>query len=606
MKIIERIYQRIIGNMYDEKVAIRYRILNLLIMVGGLFSVVACIFTVLENVGIPAVIACIGTSFVSFFCLVLSAKFKKYELAASLLMMVLNLVMFPLLFFTCGGLDSGMLLWLVMGFILVFLALRGPMFYIMYVLTIASFITVLHLSRIHPEWVMGRMEGSAMYFDIIMVLIMVGSCIGILFKFQNRLFEKQTEKLIENEARLQEAILEAEKASKAKGDFLANMSHEIRTPINAVIGMDEMILREAEDSEILRYADNIKSSSNTLLGIINDILDFSKIESGKMELIPAEYNTKEMLTDCFNAVYFRAKEKNLGYYFKVNPAIPSVLFGDEIRVRQIINNLLTNAVKYTQTGSVTTSFSVKPIDEDHMSLCIKVADTGMGISSEDKSKMFEAFQRIEEKKNRSVEGTGLGLSITKQLIDLMGGTLTVQSELGVGSVFLVEIPQKVVNKEPVGRVTISYLSEDMVKSEKYSESFRAPDAGILVVDDVDMNNKVILGLLKKTLLKIDTAHSGYECIEKVKQHQYDIILLDHMMPELDGIETLKLLQETPEFDTTTPVIALTANAVVGAKEMYLKAGFTGYLTKPVKSVELENMIKEYLPKEKVILPEAWK
>lgn len=419
--------------------------------------------------------------------------------------------------------------------------------------------------------------------------------------------EKQNKQLLlaktaaeEARAEAEEAKREALAANEAKSVFLANMSHEIRTPINAVLGMDSMILRECSQPEIVEYAQNIQSSGRNLLSIINDILDLSKIESGKFEILPVEYELFSIINDCYNTIFMRAREKNLEFKVDIDPSTPSKLFGDEVRIRQIIINLLTNAVKYTKAGSIILKVAWEAKEGEEILLKVSVRDTGMGISEEDKKKLFTSFQRIEEKKNRNIEGTGLGLSITKQLIDLMHGAIHVDSEYGKGSEFFVEIPQLAVTWEPLGDFSELYLNVRN-ENEQYHTSFTAPEGDVLVVDDVPMNLKVMAGLLKYTKLKVDTASGGRQCLEKVTKKQYHIIFLDHMMPEMDGIETLqKMKQLKDNLNKDTPVIMLTANAIAGAKEEYMKAGFTDYISKPVREKDLEKMILKYLPPNLVI------
>lgn len=400
----------------------------------------------------------------------------------------------------------------------------------------------------------------------------------IVFLYDRTIEEKMKNEVIE--------------ANKAKSNFLANMSHEIRTPINAVLGIDELIIRESTEKEIIDYARNIQASGKALLSIINDILDFSKIESGKMELVPVEYHVSSLLNDCYHMISMRALEKNLLYETQVDEKIPSVLLGDEVRIRQIIVNLLTNAVKYTPSGSITLCASYRRIAKDKLLFVVEVKDTGIGITKEEQGKLFESFQRIDEKKNRNIEGTGLGLTITKQLITLMGGQIEVESEYGKGSVFRVEIPQKICSDIPIG----SFDTGVAETKADYKESFHAPDAKILVTDDVAMNLKVFAGLLKRTQIQIDTACSGMECIEKLYNHSYDMVFLDHLMPHMDGIETMRKWKKSQSaINKDIPIIMLTANAIEGAKEEYLAEGFTDYLTKPIRSELLEEMICRYLP-----------
>ncbi len=411
--------------------------------------------------------------------------------------------------------------------------------------------------------------------------------------------EVMTGELQKSNLKFKDAALAARQASKAKSQFLSNMSHEIRTPINAILGMNEMILRESTEPTILEYAENIQAAGNSLLGIVNDILDFSKIEAGKMDIIPVEYGLSSLLNDLINMIQKRAEKKGLQLQVNADTELPSELFGDEIRIKQIITNILTNAVKYTEKGYIALNVYCKKIDEEKIKLCVSVEDTGIGIKPEDIKKLYSAFERIEEKRNRSIEGTGLGMNITQRLLAMMGSELKVESVYGKGSVFGFEIEQKVMNWQPLGDFMENYRNS-LGNRKAYREKFDAPDARILVVDDTVMNLTVVKGLLKQTKVQIDTAESGYECLTAVTRKHYDIIFLDHRMPGIDGIETLKRMKELPgNLNTETPVISLTANAVSGARKQYIDAGFQDYLTKPIDSAKLEMMMINYLPKEKV-------
>ncbi|WP_049945133.1 ATP-binding protein [Butyrivibrio sp. AC2005] len=401
--------------------------------------------------------------------------------------------------------------------------------------------------------------------------------------------------------KLSEAAKQANQANEAKSNFLSTMSHDIRTPMNAILGLNEMVLRDSRDENIRRYSESIRTAGNTLLGIINDILDFSKIEAGKMEIINVDYYFVSLLNDLVNMVQKKAEDKGLALKLNIDKNIPTVLNGDEIRIKQVVINILSNAVKYTKQGSITFSINArKPEDKpDSIILKISVADTGIGIKPEDLDKLFVAFQRIEEKRNRNIEGTGLGMTIVQRFLDMMGSHLEVESEYGKGSVFSFELEQKVVKWDPLGDFEEAFRRASSERTN-YHEKFTAPDARVLVVDDTPVNLTVFVNLLKKTGLQIDTAESGDECISLFTKKHYDAIFLDHMMPDKDGIETLtemKALTETP--NTGTPVICLTANAISGMREMYTNAGFDDYLTKPIDAERLEMMLLQYLPGDKV-------
>lgn len=383
----------------------------------------------------------------------------------------------------------------------------------------------------------------------------------------------------------------ADTANKAKSDFLADMSHEIRTPINAVLGMNEMILRESKDDRILEYSSNIKSAGNTLLSIINNILDFSKIEDGKMTLVPVEFDVAELINNLVNTISERARLKGLEFIVEVDETIPSKLCGDDVRISQIVMNLLTNAVKYTESGSVTLRVMNNGTAGGDANLRFEVADTGIGIKDEDLSKLFESFKRIEEKRNRHIEGTGLGISIVCKLLAMMDSKLDVESKYAIGSTFGFDLRLRIVDQEPVGRYdgrkkTVSGRGEEV--------HLHAPDARVLVTDDNAMNLKVAENFMKIFGIKPVTCSSGKETIELMKKNKFDIVFLDHMMPQMDGIETLKVLKDEDLLNGAT-VIALTANAVVGAEGQYLSAGFDGYLSKPITIQELEKTLRKYLP-----------
>ncbi|MCR5175524.1 MAG: response regulator [Anaerovibrio sp.] len=425
-------------------------------------------------------------------------------------------------------------------------------------------------------------------------LLVVLFCVFILYLFTNQVAAEES-------TALREARDDALRANEAKSEFLANMSHEIRTPLNAILGMNEMIMREATGS-LKKYAFNVKSAGETLLSIINDILDFSKIESGKMEIVTASYSLSSVLNDVYNMVSYKASQKDLAFHMEVDPQIPDSLSGDEVRLRQVIVNILNNAVKYTQKGSVTFIVKARKHSEDELlELEFITRDTGIGIRDEDKDKLFSKFQRLDLEKNRTIEGTGLGLAITIRLTEMMHGSIAVDSVYGEGSTFTLKIPQVVEKNEPIG--DFNSRIEAALKKDTYTESFTAPQANILVVDDNEMNLTVVESLLEKTRINIHTAKSGQECLEMIQDNYYDIVFLDHMMPEMDGLETLERAKHLVNSKCkNTPFIALTANAVAGVKEMFLSKGFVDYVSKPVDGKTLERIIQKHLPPEKIKIP----
>ena len=456
-------------------------------------------------------------------------------------------------------------------------------------------------------------------YDIITVILFLISIILVALALAIIMIVYFEQKLTENH-RLREEKRVAEQSNAAKSDFLANMSHEIRTPINAVLGMNKMIIRESIKarnmppadgaqasrvfSDITGYAANIDSAGNNLLSIINDILDFSKIEAGRLELAPREYNISSVLNDVSNTVLFKAGEKGLDFIINTDDTLPEGLYGDDVRLRQIMINVLGNAVKYTDKGSVTLSVhgggGVKTGETTE--LIIDVADTGIGIKQEDISKIFDKFERTDMEHNSSVEGTGLGLAITHHLLAMMGGRIDVKSEYGKGSVFTVRIPQKVTDEQPIGNFHERFEKsiDNIFESENL---FTAPDAHILIVDDTQMNLTVAAGLLKDTLINTDVALSGEQALRLTLGERYDIILMDQRMPGMDGTQTLKLLREQEKqngIKVPTPVICLTADAISGAKEHYIAEGFDDYLSKPIDSVALKRLLMKYLPEDKLL------
>ncbi len=476
-------------------------------------------------------------------------------------------------------------------------------------------------------WIRDRLNESVQdaestsAYEILDVTLFIVSAILVAFSIAIIFVVNYVNKAAQTD-RLREEKNVAEQSNEAKSEFLANMSHEIRTPINAVMGMNEMILRKSlkardemgEDQEELRetfsdisnYSGNIDNAGKNLLSIINDILDFSKIEAGKMEIITGKYRLSSLLNDVSNMIYYRAKSKDLSFVVEVDEDLPDGLCGDEAHIRQAVINILNNAVKYTHEGGVRLRVSGRTQHDsmsntDYIRLTFEVKDTGIGIRKQDLEKLFAKFERVDLEHNKSVEGTGLGLAITRNLIEMMGGEVSVESLYGSGSTFTIRIPQEVVSHEPVGDFRQKF-EESMEKIKAYEGSFEAPEARILIVDDTKVNLLVAEGLLKETKMRIDTASSGADAVRLANGTTYDVIMMDQRMPKVDGSQALQMIREQKDgFNKTTPVICLTADAVMGAKERYLAEGFTDYLTKPIDSKAMEKMLIKYLPEEKVTL-----
>ena len=440
---------------------------------------------------------------------------------------------------------------------------------------------------------------------VILTCILIFSMISAFYYIGYRNEQKYTKemeemKLEEQKAAYDRKVLEIEKdaanaSNKAKSDFLANMSHEIRTPMNAILGMDEMILRTSPGDPVRKYALDIQSAGKTLLSIINDILDFSKIESGKMELVPVDYSFASVMNDVVNMTMKKAQDKGLDYKLNVSKDIPSVMHGDEIRIKQVMLNLINNAIKYTHEGSVSIDVS---FDGSAKTLTLSVADTGIGIREEDIGKLFGFFQRLEEDKNRNIEGTGLGLNITMRLVKMMNGDIEVDSKYGEGTTFTATMKQEIIDGTPVGDFAQNLLRIQEHK-EEYKPSLIAPSAKILIVDDNEMNLEVIEGLLKDTRINIKTAESGQECIDILREKSFDLVFLDQMMPGMSGAQALAKIKED-KLAEGTPIVALTADAIVGARDNYIKQGFTDYLSKPVMYEALEALLIKYLDKSLIL------
>lgn len=470
----------------------------------------------------------------------------------------------------------------------------------------------LHMSS--PEYIMDMLDKHKSFKIELEMINMQGEYIWVRLMFSRmkgysrenprvvytvRDIDQEMKRLL-NQANIIKAVEEQNEklktSDKAKSVFISNMSHEIRTPINAVLGMNEMIIRETTDEKIRSYAYDIKNASKILLSIINDILDFSKIESGKMEIVPVEYDIVSLVNDVKNLISVKLKEKSLELILNISPDIPRKLYGDEIRITQILINLMTNAIKYTEKGTITLVMDSQKLSDDRIGLKVRVQDTGIGIRKEDMEKLFSEFQRLDERRNRNIEGTGLGMSIVLRLLEQMDSKLEVESIYGEGSTFYFTLPQRVVDATPIGRFDDRH-DENATRVQNSQNVLKASKAKILVVDDNRVNLKVVKALLKTTGIEIDLADSGKKCLEMLPQKPYHLVLLDHFMPNMDGIETLQKIREMGGSYSTLPVIALTANVVSGAKDNYVSLGFTDFLEKPINVDKMEDALRNYLPKE---------
>ena len=508
---------------------------------------------------------------------------------------ILLLLLFPISFFTAGGFYSGMPEWFVLCFIYISITLEGRRKIVFFLLCTAETLLCYYIAFRFPETVAHSTQQRS-FFDSAASVILVGLLTSIMLLFLKKLYEEENELSIQQKK-------EIEELNKAENHFFSSMSHEIRTPINTIIGLNEIILRGDISEEVAENARNIQSASKMLLTLINDILDLSKIKSGKMEIVNVSYETGALFSEIVNMIWIKARQKGLDFRLHVDSSIPSMLCGDEVRIKQVLINLLNNAVKYTSEGSVTLSIRCERLTLNRVRVWYSVEDTGLGVKKENIPYIFNAFKRVDEEKNRHIEGTGLGLSIVHQLVELMGGEISVNSVYTKGSTFLVMLEQDIVDDHELGTFTLTSRAKAR-DGEHYKQSFEAPQAHILVVDDNDMNLKVVRKLLSETKVQIDTASSGAECLSLTQNIHYDAILMDHLMPEMDGIECLHALRIQPGgLCQDVPVIALTANAGSNNQLIYRKEGFSGYLAKPVSGALLEASVLSILPKELVTLSE---
>ena len=575
---------------------VSFNVIVVIALLGCLFSVALALASFLPLQPVPILIAAILIASFPFYL----ANYRgKLVLASNVMVVAVCFILFPAVFFVRGGIESGMSSWFALGILFIFLLLDGVNFVLMLSLDAIVVAGCYWISYRFPQLVQGHMLRSSFFLDVVQGIFTTSLAVGMILKVQawiqkqqGNVLEEKNKQLLEMTQKAKRAQRDAEVANHSKSNFLANMSHEIRTPINTVLGMNEMILRQTTEENTRSLAQDIRTSTESLLEIVNEILDFSRIESGKMQLMEDDYELRDVLHDTATAFDLRAKEKGLYLHLDIDEQLPSMYRGDSLRLRQIINNIMSNAIKYTREGGI--RFSVSGYqEEDSEILHFEIEDTGVGIREEDMQRLFEAFERIDEKSNRNIEGTGLGMAITANLLDMMGTTLQVKSTFGEGTMFCFDLKQRVKDWTPMGIFEAQERKDD--SNQKQEFTFIAPDISILLVDDNAMNRKVFCKLLKHTQMQIDEADNGFTCLEMVKKKHYDLIFLDHMMPELDGVETFSYMQSMQEnLCQDTPVIVLTANAIIGAKEQYLKIGFRDYLSKPIDPRLLENLIVEQL------------
>ncbi len=572
-----------------------------IILILGIIALIPCtIMSICINTAVDGIIAEIILFFVAVFLLWYMSSGKGDQFPVAMALIGLNAIVFPMLFFKTGGRTTGIIIWMFLGAAYAAFLLKSIYRILSYVVNIIVFVVCIYVQHFNQNRVSHISEFDEC-IDVIVAYGVVLLIIGLIFQIQARLYNKQKKEIEQKEAKLIELNEKLKGASQAKSSFLANMSHEIRTPINAVLGMDEMIIRDALDPVILNYAKDIDMAGKQLLSLVNDVLDLAKMEDGKFDLEYSDYQIYSVLYDCAKIEKTKANDKKISLVFDVDKDIPRTLYGDENRIKQIVLNLISNGIKYTPKGSVSVSVGYEDEPDETITLTISVTDTGLGIPEEKLEHIFLDYDQIGEAK--TVDGIGLGLCISKQLVELMGGTIDVKSKYGEGSTFLVRIPQTVVDRDPSGDFSIEN-ENNIVSRKAHRHSFTAENANLLVVDDVLVNLNVVRLLLRETKINIDLAESGAEALEYLSKKHYDIVLMDHVMPKMDGIETLQRIRKMEGSDNKDiPVIALTANTISGSDSIYAAAGFCDYLTKPVKVNELERSLIEYLPADKVNITE---
>lgn len=558
------------------------------LLMGGIATVVG-IAEVLFIMNLTNLLVWVLISFVVIMSIsiYLSFRHNKLDIAAMLVAVVIIVMIFPVMFCLRGGIYSGATMWFVLGIVYIFIMFNGKKLLMLLTMTVISYSGVFYLAYKFPELIVPLQSELVVYIDSLVSIFIIGITAGTMLNIQIMVFAEEHKLTIAQKEEL-------EKLSNSKNTLFANMSHEIRTPINTIIGLNEMILREGPSEKIREYAQDIHFASKLLLNQVNDILDLSQMEMNKMSIVQDEYSTANLFGELVELTKVSAEKKGLELKVDIDKNLPSILIGDEKRLKQVILNLLDNAVKYTIEGSVTLSVNSEINDYNEATMVIKVADTGIGIRKEDLAYIYDSFKRADEKKNAQILGSGLGLAITKQLVDLMHGELTVDSIYTKGTTFTAIFTQKIVDSTPIGGGNM--LKKAAKESGEYKASFEAPEARVLVVDDNRMNVKVAVSLLGATKVQVDVATSGPECLKMTKNKYYNVILLDHLMPGMDGIQTLKELRTQENgLCRESSVIALTANAVSGAGEFYMESGFDGYIEKPIKSRMLEKEILRMLP-----------
>lgn len=575
-------------SLFRLSLPFRVRLFNVLALVGGMISLINGISSYANNQDSVILGLNLGIAVLSFVLLFYAYKSGRYQFCYVVTIIMIFLMMFPYLFFKSGGYKGGMVSFYIFGILFTVFMLEGKAMFFTAFTEMVVYISTIMIAYQNPQMVVWFSSEKEVVMDLLIGFCASSISVAAVMYLHFRMYNKQQEIL-------EEARIEAQSANKAKSAFLANMSHEIRTPINVMLGMNEMILRESESEEIRQYAKSIERSGSYLISLINNILDISRIESGKMEIEEGKYELRQLLDEVMLIAEKQAEQKSLKMNLIFDKTLPAYLIGDVIHIKQILLNLINNAVKYTKEGQIDIKVSK---NAEETKLIFEVKDTGIGIKEENLPILFDAFMRVDSKKNKKIKGTGLGLAIAKQLAEQMDGMIWVESVYGKGSSFFVQLPMKKVSDGKISNV------EWKETDERKRRSFVAPQAKILIVDDNPENLMVTRSLLKRTAVFVDTAASGEECVHKVRQNVYDLILLDYMMPQMDGIDTIRELKKDVQFHI--PVIALTADVTKGIEQTFLREGFCAYLSKPVMWSKLEDLLMKYLRDNLVFIREDLK
>ena len=568
--------------LYHSGLPFRVRLFNILASLGFIISLCNGVLSYWNNGDRKLLLINTGIALLSLSLLFYAYHSKKYQRCYFITIVVIFMFLFPIMFFKSGGYKGGMPFFYIFGILFTIFMLEGWLMFFCVWLELIIYIFTIGIAYYYPDTVIWFQSEKEIVVDVLTGVVVSSASLGVAMYLHFRIYKKQ-------QIFLSQAREEAMEANRAKSTFLANMSHEIRTPINVMLGMNEMILRESESREVVQYAKSVERAGNYLLSLINNILDITRIESKKLDIIEEKFSLRQLVQEVCLIGAKQAEAKNLEFVVDVEETLPKYLEGDALHIKQVILNLINNAVKYTKKGKV-----FLEVCQEEKQISFSVKDTGIGIKKEDMEALFDMFMRADIKRHRNIEGSGLGLTIAKELCEQMGGHIQAESIYGKGSNFTVYFPLKDAGTEKIGQWKV--VEGEPVQEKR--KKFFASEAQILLVDDSEQNIQVITSLLRRTGVQLDTAASGFECIEKVRNKKYHLIFLDYMMPEMDGIETFHRLKKEVN-GQSVPVIALTADVSTGIHQHFLSEGFSDYLSKPVMWEKLEELLLQWLPAELV-------